>query len=275
MIIAKLADIEWLKARKRLGFWMGMLFFVGMLAIGFGVEFYLHVQNPAQRSGAAQWSDAAEAGSSIGLLIVMILVVLLTASEKTWRTERQNVIDGLSRTQYFSAKLLLVLMVAALIWLISALYGVVFSVLERGLVDVPRGEFMSGLDVSQMSGLLLYLLLVGCIALFFGTVASSSGAALALAFVLILIQPMVMLLMSTRGGFWQDATAYMPMQIMGSLVSRDAHDAAAFAERIERMRQASMNVPLSLPASRAALVAVVYIALLSAGAWLSIRRRDL
>ena len=275
MSIGKLTAIEWLKARKRFGFWIGILFFIAMLAIGFGIEFYLHVKNPAQRTGAAQWSDAAEGGSSFGMLIVLVVVVLLTASEKTWRTERQNVIDGLSRTQYFAAKLLLVFMITTLIWTISALYGGVFSVLERGLVDTPAGEFMSRLDMTQMGGLLLYLLLVGCIGLFFGTVASSSGAALALAFVLLLVQPMIMLLMASRGSFWQDATAYMPMQVMGSLVSREAHDAAALAERIERTRLSGMSVPLSLPATRAAIVASVYIALLSAGAWLSIRRRDL
>src|SRR5687768_646525 len=135
MIVLKLLTIEWLKARKRFAFWIGVFFFIAVMTIQFGADYYIHTKNPAQRTGNAVWGSAVEGAASLGFLVVIALVVLLTASEKTWRTERQNVIDGLSRTQYFAGKMLLVFLVAFILWLISVMYGGVFTILERALVD--------------------------------------------------------------------------------------------------------------------------------------------
>jgi ABC-2 type transport system permease protein len=272
MIVTKLVAVEWLKTSRRFGFWMGMLFFVGLLAVGFGADYYNHVTNAARRTGAAQWGNAVDASTSIGFLVLLALIVLLSASEKTWRTERQNVIDGLSRSQYFAGKAILVVMLSALVWLIALTFGGVFTVLERGLVDSPTREFIDRIDLRMLAGLLLYLTVVGCIALFFGTVASSSGAALALAILFLMIQPMIMMVMARSGGAWLEATAYLPMQVLSSLTSRTTHDPELFARMQERMPE---GMPRTLMAGRATIVAAIYAALFALGAWLSIRTRDL
>ena len=83
MIASRLLAIEWLKTSKRFGFWTCILFFTGALLIGFGAEYYNHVTTPARRTGNTQWSSAVQASTSIGFLVLLALIVLLSASEKT------------------------------------------------------------------------------------------------------------------------------------------------------------------------------------------------
>lgn len=273
MIALRLAHIEWLKARRRFVFWTASLFFFGVLLVGLGGGYWEHLKQPALRSGRPVWDPLIDIGTSLGMLIVLVIVALLTASERNWRTERQNVIDGLSRTQYFAAKLIMTAGVVLLLWGGVLLLGAVFSGLERALVEAPEPPFMTGLQAKMLGGLLLYLVLTGAIAFFFGTVASSSGAALGLAFVFLMAEAPIMMLMAHRGGAWLEATAYFPFQVLMSLTS----DTAYMPEEIEQiatgLREAGM--PIVLGAPQAALVAAAYAGVLAAGAWLSIRRRDL
>jgi ABC-type transport system involved in multi-copper enzyme maturation permease subunit len=269
MKIGTLIAVEWLKTRRRLAFWAATLSFFAMLLIGFGMSHYF-----ASRNGHAQreslWKIFTGL-SSFAMLIVLVTIVLLTAAERTWRTERQNVIDGLSRTEYFTGKLALVFGFTLLLWTGGILITLVFALLNRTLPDPPTSALIAATDASLLSHLLLYLLFVATIALFFGTVSSSSGAGLALAFLFLFAQAPIMFLMAREGGVVQEATAYLPTKVLETLMSPDAGEGSA--EMMQRMRD--MGLPLQLPARANSIVAVLYMALFSAGSWLSFRRRDL
>ena len=54
------------------------------------------------------WSQILGEEVMVGFIFASVLVILLVAAEFSWRTARQNVIDGLSKTQWYWAKVLLI-----------------------------------------------------------------------------------------------------------------------------------------------------------------------
>lgn len=280
MNIAKLASVELLKTRKRFAVWMAMLFFFGFFLINLSGGLIEHVRSGAAGTPLPQsWPGIINFGSGLGMLVLLVTVVLLTASEKTWRTERQNVIDGLSRTQFFTAKMIVMVSLVALLWVGVVALTTTFGALER-MGETAELPIARGIDLKLMGGLLLNLALVGAMALFFGTAASSSGAALALAFLFLFSQSLIAVLMVRQGGIWEVTAAFLPMQVLGALTSTPTFDPEAFAQMAERTRlmeesgRPSMT-PRPLGAVEAITSALLYIAVFLAGAWFTIRRRDL
>ena len=273
MIAAKLARVEWLKQKNRFAFWISLLSFASLLLIGLGASFYNYRRLGESYVYRSMWPTVVDGAQSFGLLIMVVLMVLLTASEKTWRTERQNVIDGLSRTQYFAAKVILLAGCTLLMWATIVTLGAVFEVLNRSLVDGVDTAFLTGDNVRQLAVVLLYLFFAGTIALMFGTVASSSGAALALAFLFLMLQAPLIMIMARQGGVWHELSAWMPMNVLQSLTSEVAWNAEEYARQNAQMRE--RGFPLMLSGGAAALAAAGYSALLCAASFWSIRTRDL
>jgi len=271
MNTATILTVEWFKTRRRLAFWAAMLAFFAMLFIGFGASYYFATRS-GRASNGTTWDTLVSAGSGFGLLILLVAIILLTGAERGWRTERQNIIDGLSRTQYFTGKLLLVIGLALLMWLGGILLATIFEMLNRALPGALAQPFITRTDLLLLGGLLLYFLVVGTIALLFGTVSASSGSGLALAFLFLFAQTPIMFIMAQQGGVWQSITPYLPTQVLSSLVTAAAYD-DNFKSAMESMRL--QKAPLRLSASTAAPVAILYAAICSAGAWYSIRKRDL
>jgi ABC-type transport system involved in multi-copper enzyme maturation permease subunit len=243
------------------------------MLIGMGASYYSFRRLGVSYAYRSMWPAIVDGAQSFGMLIMVVLIVLLTASEKTWRTERQNVIDGLSRTQYFASKVLMLVGCTLLMWATIVVLGGIFEVLNRSLVDGVDSAFMTGSHVRQLAVVLLYLFFVGTIALMFGTVASSSGAALALAFLFLMLQAPLIMIMARQGGMWHELTAWMPMNVLQALTSEVAWNAEQYAQEMAQGRE--RGFPLILPGSMAALAAAGYSALMCAASFWSIRMRDL
>jgi ABC-2 type transport system permease protein len=269
-MIVRLVTIEWLKARHRLAFWIAIAVYASLLTLGLGLEHRAHLTSgvggiPMPASWAGILAQAARAGS---LLMVMALV-LLVASERSWRTQRQNIIDGLSRDQYVAGKVLLGLLMAAAFWTIAVALGTVFGWLDARVGGAGWTTFAEPLHYQLMGGLLLRLALVAMIAVFFGLVAGSTGGGLAFAVLFMIAQPPLMLLMLARGGAWAAAVPYLPAQVVDSLTRAVTRDSVALAALLERS-----VLPL-LGAGEAALVASAYMAFFIGSGWLVTRYRDL
>ena len=280
MSVAKLASIELLKTSKRFAFWMALLFFFGFFLINLASGLYEHLRRGVAGTPLPEsWPGMVSLSSGLGLLVVLATVVLLTASEKTWRTQRQNVIDGLSRAQFFTAKVITMVAVVLLLWTGVIVLTAIFGLIERagGAAELP---VVRGLDLKLLGGLLLNLGMVGTLALFFGIATSSSGAALALAFLFMFSQSPIGMLMVREGGAWEAMAAFLPMQVLQALTSAVTYDTGALAQFIERLRQMeeagrSFPMPRPLTAVESVSAAVVYMGAFLGAAWLVMRRRDL
>ena len=136
-----LLSIEWLKLKKYRTFWVLLGLFVlllplwvymiasGMLVLGGGGKGAPNLFGNAY-SFPAVWSSLGFWGS-IFVFFLSILIIIITTNEYTFRTNRQNVIDGFTRTQFFHAKVLLVIVlsifVTAYFFLLGTLFGRHFS----------------------------------------------------------------------------------------------------------------------------------------------------
>ncbi len=127
---------EWLKMKKYNAFW----WILGVTALSYPGVNYLFYQGYkeiiSQPTKAGQYAKLAIGNpftfpevwhtvgyfSSVFVFIPAVVVIMFISNEYTFRTHRQNIIDGWSRTQFVTSKLLDVLIISLII---TALYTAV------------------------------------------------------------------------------------------------------------------------------------------------------
>jgi ABC-2 type transport system permease protein len=146
-----LMRVEWLKMKKYNAFWWIM----GVTALSYpGVNyityfFYLEITREATQTGQLAkmalgnpftfpeaWHTVAFF-SSCFVFIPAVVVIMLISNEYTFKTHRQNIIDGWSRSQFISSKLMDVLIISLLITLLYTAVALVtgFANQERLIKD--------------------------------------------------------------------------------------------------------------------------------------------
>lgn len=139
-----LLTTEWLKIKSYRTFWILIGFFLVLLPlwnyqvengmIKFsgntgGIDFLSRAYSFPQ-----VWGNVSFWGS-IFVLFLSILIIILTTNEYSFRTHRQNVIDGWSRLQFYHAKVGLVLLVSFLTTVYVFLVGLVMGVINSGSIN--------------------------------------------------------------------------------------------------------------------------------------------
>lgn len=136
-----LIKIEWLKIKKYPAFWwmlgivaltypgVNAMFYYGYLQATTGKEMTSNIAklllgNPFAFPEA--WHSVAYF-SSFFILLPSILVIMLVTNEYTFRTHRQNVIDGWSRSEFITSKLFDVMIVAGIATLVYILVAAGFG----------------------------------------------------------------------------------------------------------------------------------------------------
>jgi ABC-2 type transport system permease protein len=271
-----LLTIERIKAFHHVGFWSLLTLFAGLVFLVASSSLYSQLARGAEAFRLPDvWPEIVNATRFFALFPVIATVVLLSGSEWSWRTARQNVIDGLSRDEFFAAKAVLVLLVAAFYWAVGVL--VAGGAAAVGTAAAPSGASLVGAaDVQMLGGLFLALALAGAAALLMAAVTSGAGAALALAIVFLGGQMLAALFFRARGGSWAVAAAYLPTSVMGALAEPFTYHRALFdaLEREGTPGAAMLGTAAGGPAA-VLLWGALYLAAFLACAWLAIRRRPL
>lgn len=272
-----LLRIELLKAVKRRAFWMALGLFATFNIIGTIVairDAQRYPQDPYAPPFALpdSWSDILRETVTVGPFFVAVLTILLFAPEFTWRTGRQNVIDGLSKERLFAGKIM-VLAGLVLLFLATPLLigggGALFSPSEGGPVLVRPT------DLSYMGGYFLVLLLFGSGALMLASLIRASGPALGVLLLYLIVEELLSGLMSRIGEAWQEATAYLPLNVFEDLGNNLVH----YPERLAAVNESRAKrgaAPLEfLDVEVLAIAALAYSAIFVLIAFASMRRRDL
>lgn len=140
--MAELIKIEWLKIKKYPAFWwmlgivaltypgINAMTYYGYLKATTGKEITNNIAkmflgNPFAFPEA--WHSVAYF-SSFFILLPSILVIMLVTNEYTFKTHRQNVIDGWSRKQFITSKLFDVLIVSVIATLVYFVVAAGFGV---------------------------------------------------------------------------------------------------------------------------------------------------
>jgi len=137
-----LIKIEWLKIKKYPAFWW-MLGIVALTYPGLNaMTYYGYIQATSGKemaSNAAKfllgnpfsfpesWHTVAFF-SSIFVLLPSILVIMMVTNEYTFKTHRQNIIDGWSRSQFITSKLFDVMIVSVIATVVYILVAVGYGI---------------------------------------------------------------------------------------------------------------------------------------------------
>lgn len=139
--------IEWLKIRRYRTFWIfSILFFVTILGINY---FSYEVKESTSASSIFGspfsfpnvWQTVTYL-SSYSLFIPGILMITLFTNEYTYRTHRQNIIDGWSRSQFIHVKLTMILIIAIITTLIAFLNVLLFGLSKGSPFSADKIEYI-------------------------------------------------------------------------------------------------------------------------------------
>lgn len=265
---------EWFKARKRLASWVTFGGFAVIAGLGFGSSYWRARGDPDRAFALpGAWREILAEPVEIASFFAAILLVLLVASEFSWRTARQNVIDGLSKEQWFWGKTLLLPLVA-LVFMGAvlaigggfALAGTHFGSLERPLIDVTH--------VTVIGGGLLRMVGYGSLALAAAMAIRSTGATMGVWFFYVALGERLLSLALIRLERieW---IRYLPVNVFNATSNYMQWDRVAFGNAVERAADRGGR-PLQLwETETLLLVAAGWIALFVIGSFLWFRRRDL
>lgn len=139
-----LLAIEWLKLKRYRTFWILTACFAlllafwnygisgGFLKIGAGD---INILNQAYTFSGV-WENLGF-WTSFFVIFLSVLIIIITTNEYQFRTNRQNIIDGWNRLQFYHAKWLVVMVLAVLTTLYVFLLGIVFGISYSSISDFP------------------------------------------------------------------------------------------------------------------------------------------
>ncbi len=150
-------------------------------------------------------------------------LVLLVASEFTWRTARQNVIDGLSKEEFFAAKLLLLPVIGIVFFAALLLIGggIALSGTHGAAEALVRGA-----DLKYMGGALVGLFGWTAFAFLLAVTMRSSGPAIGVFFLYFIVEQIVGQLVARIGPNEATVTRYLPAAVFRALWQPQSYGAA-------------------------------------------------
>lgn len=239
---------EWLKIKKYPAFWWVM----GITALTYpGINFmfhriYLQITSNENQSGnivkallgnpfalPEAWRTVAYF-SSLFVFIPAIVIIMLITNEYTYKTNRQNIIDGWSRGNFMTGKLIDVLIMSVIITLLYAIVTLIIGLTNT--TDPAAARFglfyYVGLFLLQSFSQLSLAFLVGFL------VRKSFIALSIFAFYFIVFEPIVTNILKYK--FNSNAGHYFPLEISHRLLPRpiffSKFDEKAYQETLDAIK---------------------------------------
>jgi ABC-2 type transport system permease protein len=276
MILSTLIKNELIKIRHSRAFWVTTSIFLLMNTAGFGGEYYSALANINREYALPEaWSSIYGDPNIIGLIFGCCLMILLISSEFSWRTARQNVIDGLTKEQFFLAKALVVVIVAPVFILGQTFIGGLFALLGTDFSQAS-GPIFGGPQLWFMWSQLVVHLGYGSLVILAATAIRKPGPAVASWFFYVLIgENLIRSIFSRIGEPVRDALHYAPVESFNRLLSYPHHDPATFQAAVDRAIERQRPPPEAINFMLEYGVAFAWIAVIVSIAFISFRRRDL
>lgn len=265
---ANLLKIELIKLRRRSAFSLAVSIFGGFVIVMLAGMAYATTQGGMTIRLPGFWNEAHQFGRQLIPFFAWITVVNLVAAEYAWKTSRQNVIDGLSREQWFVAKALTVpfsaLLFWALLWTLMLIGGIAMAESREQLMTADQLRALLALLLVSLgfsaAGLLASFITrhtAGAIAVVIGWQALGEG--------------LVQLGLYRINPEYMKYSQYLPFKNLDSLANLQRWVPGG------AVRSGVMSVqsaPL-LSNQAAVLLALVYIGIFMAASFALVRRQDL
>ena len=264
---------EALKALRRLAFWTGVLVLaLFVFLVSWGPFWDAWTGDPSTFALPEAWTATTLNLASLAGLFGATVLILLIGSEWTWKTARQNVIDGLSREQWFAGKLLL--------WLMLTVVFVAVPLLITGGLAAVNTE-LGTWPLVRVSDLVVIggvaLMVAGFLGMGFLTafLVRSPGSAVGLFFLWVFVEQLVTGLLDVLDDWRGEVARYLPQNVLGYLGSRAQYDPELRQAQIERAVAAGRPAPEYFDLPVVVALTAGWMALFALGAYVAYRRRDL
>ncbi len=268
---------EMLKMWKRPAAWVTLGLFTFITLADLGREFFEARKDPTDPFALPEaWVQVLGEEVMIGLIFGSVLLILLIAAEFSWRTARQNVIDGLSKTQWFTAKALLVPFVAALFLAERTLVGGALAWAGSQNAAAGSGPLMGLAQWSALGGFFVAGLGYGSLALAAATAIRSSGPAMAVWFAWFAFGER--LIAGTLGWLFEGlkpALRFLPVATFSKLTDYVQYDPVAYRRAVEWASEHESGAPELYDPGVYLLVSALWILVLVAASYGWFRRHDL
>lgn len=144
-------------------------------------------------------------------IFLAIVIVISVSNEFSYKTIRQNIIDGFSRTDFIKSKMATILMLS-----VGSAVLVFFTTLITGFLYTPDIEFSKALSTSSfVFG--YFLDLFGYLVFAFFLTVLFKRSALTI-FMLMLYRPIELSIMGMMPNSWDRIHDYLPMHSMSKLI---------------------------------------------------------
>lgn len=273
--LGQLIRIETLKARKRVALWVT----TGVLAFLCCIGVLMPLSNAIQGGDSSfpfafpfVWRSALQVPGVMGPLFLGVLTILLMAPEFGWKTARQNVIDGLSREQFYVGKVVVLVQLLLLFMIIPILITIVAVLLSP---DQGPGAFVEATDLNRLLGYLLALALWGSVGFLLAALIRSAGAAAGAMLLYYLVENILRNLIRLQVPEAEPYLGFLPTGIFDTLDDLNLYYPEMLAA-VNAIREENGGLPLEYPELwmlAAALLA--WVAAFMALAFFVTRRRDL
>ena len=270
--LAVLARIEWLKIRRSRAFWVTVGAFAAvMTSFAFG-NVRMAARPGSQYALPDAWGTIIEPAANMGPFFLGILMILLFASEFRWKTSRQNVIDGLSKTRFGVAKLLVLAWLVGVFFVLAASVGVASALISP---DPSQWPWVRATDAGYMLGFAAALVLVGSAGFMIAALVRSSGPGIGLLFIYLMMEQVIAGLVGGASRAAGAVLEFLPASVFQMLAEELVYYPELLALRNAELVQANRQ-PLSFPDPEVLLLAAAgYGAIFLALAFVTLRRRDL
>jgi ABC-2 type transport system permease protein len=242
--MGNLLKIEWLKIKNYTAFKViGIFFIIGIVLINFGTHFIygkISTNTPAgDLIGAAfnpysftsTWQTTSYMSGYLLILPAMLILMLVT-NEYTFRTNRQNVIDGWSRGEFIGVKLVMAFLFALVSTLLVFTTAIAFA-------SFSKTDFSFN-SISAVGYFFLKALTYNLFAVLISVLVKKSGFAIAVFFIYLIGENAV----SKALDFWSismrnDKTidlgslgSYLPMNAADGLLAFPDNPLKSFAKNL-------------------------------------------
>lgn len=232
MFMFRLIHTEWLKIRPYRAFWV----MVGLAVVVIPAGNYIAAEITSQIVSKTKelipvgpydfpliWQSMANVNSYMTALFAIPMIILVT-NEFTYKTHRQNIIDGWERREFVMAKLFWWVALSVLAFVTTVITAIVLG-LAYGTHPLSFENFL------YLFYYLLQVLLSLAIATLIAVLVRRSGLAIVLylGYIMIIEQVLVLLLKRNAGAIGgllplQTGDELMPFPVIGKLISTDRYD---------------------------------------------------
>lgn len=271
----RLLAIEWEKLRHYRAFWVivslyllvfltfliGLPKLMGYFASQANDFFPLKVFSNVAFSFPDVWQNIAYAAGMRGFVKIFLamLIIILVSNEFVYLTVRSNIMNGISRSQFVAAKLMLIFFISFLstlaLFLAGIYLGMSYSVTKTFTLFFSRIHFLGAYFIELFTYLTFALLI--------GTVIRKTGFAIITLLLYIIVEPVIQYYLPSA------LEKYLPLNAMNNVVW-------SVNTSLMTYRTPDFNIPLQQYISIADVVICLGYAMIFSGlVWLYMKKKDL